>query len=182
MARSHGSRSRRSAPMLLSATLGTAALLGGCAFHPGEVTQVAADEQIVVGTSADRGAWLFWAESIRILPLTKLAQPKDASGPAPSIELRVEALDAARESTRAIGTFVIAVECTDAEPEVQRWKIDLTTAKAHAERYDSVTDTYRFDVTPNWTKQPTKGSKVGLKVILYGADGSMPTATASLVW
>jgi hypothetical protein len=174
-------------PALRRLTLGSLAALavslGGCAFTPGEVSRVADDEKIELGAEEGRGAWLFWPTSIRILPLTRLARGDATNAsPAATIEVRVEALDTTGEPTRAVGTFIIAVECPNAEPSTQRFKIELASLKAHSERFDQVTDTYRFDVTPQWTTPPERGTKVNLKVILYGADGATPTATAAVTW
>ncbi len=158
--------------------------LGGCGFQQGEISRLADDEQIELGSSENRGAWPFWPTAIRILPLTRLARTDGAADPetAPTVEIRVEAMDATGEPTRAVGIFVVSVEADDAVPTTQRWKIDVRTAETHSQRFDTVTDTYRFDLTPTWTTPPVRGSKVNLKVVLYGTDGSTPAASATITW
>jgi hypothetical protein len=183
--------------ILLSIALALPTLiLGGCAGGSHEAIRIANEESIELGSRDARGAWPHWPTSIRILPLTKVARPAatgaatgaateaagNATPAAVPIEIRIEALDDAGTSTRAVGTFVITVASSGAEPASQRWKFDCATASAHAIRYDPVTDTYRFIVTPEWTTAPAVGSTIDLTVVLYGADGAMPSATAALRW
>jgi hypothetical protein len=191
--------------ILLSTALALPTLiLGGCAGGSHGAIRIANEESIELGSRDARGAWPHWPTSIRILPLTKVARPAatgattgaatgaatdtateaagNATPAAVPIEIRIEALDDAGTSTRAVGTFVITVASSGAEPASQRWKFDCATASAHAIRYDPVTDTYRFIVTPEWTTAPAVGSTIDLTVVLYGADGAMPSATAALRW
>lgn len=158
--------------------------LAGCAFQQGEISALGDDEQIELGSSENRGAWPFWPTAIRILPLTRLARTDGAIDPvtAPTIEIRVEAMDSTGEPTRAVGIFVVSVDAEGAVPATQRWKIDVRTAETHSQRFDTVTDTYRFDLTPTWTTPPARGTKVNLKVVLFGTDGATPAASATVTW
>ncbi len=166
--------------LLLAATMSPLGLVA-CTGRSHEAVRIAQTESIELGSPEARGAWPYWPTSIRILPLTKVARTTDAAAGVP-IEVRVEALDDAGVSTRAVGTFVVTVAVADAEPRSQRWKFDCTTAAAHGARYDPVTDTYRFIVTPAWTTPPALGATIELTVVLYGADGAMPSASATLRW
>jgi hypothetical protein len=177
--------------LLLAAVLPSLSL-AGCTGRSHEAIRIANEESIELGSPEARGAWPHWPTSIRILPLTKVARSPAGGGAATApaaddaaavpIEIRVEALDDAGISTRAVGTFVVTVVAAGAEPSSQRWKFDCATAAAHSARYDSVTDTYRFTVTPAWTTPPALGATIELSVVLYGADGAMPSASATLRW
>jgi hypothetical protein len=181
-----------------AAALGVACaglLATGCKLTDGEVKRMAAEERIAIGSPDQQGAWLFWPSSVRIHRLTSVVRPApksdDVQADATSattelapqwIDLRVEALDETQQPTRAVGTFVIVLSSPAAQPSEQRWKADVSSLESHAKRFDAVTDTYRFDLTPEWTKAPARGEKLAIKVILYGANGTTPAATADLTW
>lgn len=164
----------------LAAGIAATLALAGCSSAPGEAKAIAAQEQVDVGSRDGRGAWIYWPETIRVHRLSSVMKPAD--GGAPTIDLRVEAVDRLGEVTRAVGTFVVVVSASGCQPEEQRWKIVVDSLEAHRARYDPVTDTYRFQIAPAWTQAPASQSKVAVKVLLYSADGEVLAAVAELAW
>jgi hypothetical protein len=154
-------------------------LVGGCQLLPGDVRRIGESEQVKVGSIEDRGAWLFWPATIRVHPLTSVLRTGDEPA---TIDLRVEAVDAIGEPTRAVGTFVVVLSSSEGQPTEQRWKVEVDSLEAHRARFDPVTETYRLTITPEWTTIPATGTKLGVKVILFAADGATPTATADVTW
>ncbi|MFO0827532.1 MAG: hypothetical protein U0572_05220 [Phycisphaerales bacterium] len=150
----------------------------GCANTPTSPARIASDEQIVAGSPDQTGAWLFWPTSLRVHPLTRI----DRSTTPPSVDLRVEFQDALGQSTRVVGTVVVELESTSGEPSQQRWRFDVNSLEAHARFFESVTETYRFRIAPEWTRTPAAGSAVRVNIYLFGANGATPTATQQLNW
>jgi len=152
--------------------------VAGCDGVPRSSNEIGSVEHVEAGDPSRAGAWLYWPSSIRVHPLTRI----DRASPTPSIDVRVEFRDETGDATKAVGTLIVAVECADAEPRAERWKIVLDSIEAHRKYFDAVTATYRIPVAPMWTQPPATGSIVTVRAYLFGADGAMPTASERLTW
>ncbi|MBL9150475.1 MAG: hypothetical protein JNM94_17450 [Phycisphaerae bacterium] len=154
------------------------ALTLGCATTRTSSSAIANEESIDRGSASNAGAWLFWPTTVRVHPLSR-ANPNAVP---PSLDVRLEFSDADGSRTRAVGTVVIAIQCSSAVPQETRFTVPLRTRAENAALFDDVTDTYRITLTPEWTKPPASGSAVRIDVFYFGLDGAAPTATGSVTW
>jgi hypothetical protein len=153
------------------------ALGTGCASL--DAQRIAREENVVLGSALDAGAWLFWPTSIRVHPLTRVQ--RSAEGEA-TIEVRIECRDATNEPTRAVGTIVVELVATGAVPERQRLRVDIASIADHKATYDPVTATYRLQFQPEFETPPAANARIAVDAYLFGADGAVLTATAQLLW
>jgi len=141
--------------------------------------RIAAEEGITPGSPEQAGAWLFWPTTVRVHPLSKLVRRE---GQSVVLDARVELRDQTGEPTKMVGTVLLALEFPRCDPPVQRWKVVVATIQEHLLHYDPVTATYRFQLVPEWNTPPATGAQGTLRVFLYGADGTIATASETILW
>lgn len=157
-----------------------AVLAGGCGPSGASLRAIADNEQIPLGSPKQAGDWPFWPVSVRLLPLCRSVASTAVGGR--SLELFVECLDVDGNTTRASGHLMLEMTCSTATPTTRRMTLDLTDRTTNRERWDDVTGSYRLLVAAPFETPPELGTDIDCRVILFAADGSMPTATTRVKW
>ena len=114
-------------------------------------------------------SWPYWATSMRIHPLTRIATERTSGDLV--IETRLEFTDRDGVTARYVGRTIIDLYATrganSREPRKQ-WEIDLRTLADNANHFDVVTRTYLFKlkIDASDVAEPTQ-----LRVHADGIDG-----------
>ncbi len=114
--------------------------------------------------------------------LTPLSRVRRAGGTNPSIDLRVDALDAAGAPSRVAGQLRVKVECADAMPAECTFDIALATRVEEATYYDTTLETYVVRLEPKFSREPALGSKLIVTLELTSATGARLDARGSVAW
>lgn len=122
-------------------------------------------------------AWPFRPASIAFHALTR-SESDDA---AESLLVRVEFRDLEGDLVKAVGTLVVSVACSGAEPSASEHAFDLADAAVNRELFDPVTLTYRIRIARPWSVPPRPGSEISLAARLEQHAGDLE-ATTRILW
>lgn len=119
------------------------------------------------------------ASTIALTPLSRVRRAMNAN---PSIDLRIDALDAVGASSRMAGDLRVSVYCAGALPETSTFEIPLSTRAQEATYYDTTLEIYVVRVEPKFTREPAAGAKLLVTLQLVPSSGATLEASGSVAW
>ena len=173
---------------LFAVVLLTAALLTACSpkvHDPSEVKPVLAINPTATQptqSTVSRASVPMASHSASTIALTPLSRVRRAMNANPSIDLRIDALDAIGASSRMAGDLRVSVYCAGALPETSTFEIPLSTRAQEATYYDTTLELYVVRVEPKFTREPAAGAKLLVTLRLVPSSGATLEASGNVAW
>ncbi len=170
-----------------------AALLFGCRQRetdpseatPARPTSNAGSDRI--GSTASGAGIVFGeplaAHTARTIEISTLSRVnRTASRERPSIDLRLDAIDAAGAPARLAGNLRVVVVAPGSDPETLVFEFPLRTVADANRRYDATLEQYLVRVEPSWRTPPAAGSALEIAVRLMPPSGAPLEAVGRIDW
>jgi hypothetical protein len=120
------------------------------------------------------------ATAIEISTLSRVN--RTSSRARPSIDLRLDALDAGGAPARLAGNLRVVVVAPGSDPETLVFEFPLRTVADANRRYDATLEQYLVRVEPDWQTPPAAGSTLEISVRLMPPAGQPLEAVGRIDW
>ncbi len=182
------SLSRSLRPISLTALVGTLIGLQGCEpkqHDPSDVKPVLAMDPTATPTVAPREVRPSEPRAVNAatqIALTALSRVRALTGVNRSIDLRIDALDAAGASVRMAGELQVTVVSAGSDPERFTFNINMTTRAQEATYYNSTLEVYVVRVEPKFVRLPRDGAPMVVSLSLITPAGETLQASGTVTW
>jgi hypothetical protein len=104
------------------------------------------------------------------------------AGQTPTLDVRVDSLDANGDFAVASGQFRIVVRAEGCEPESQTFELSVSGEDEQRRHLDSVLGQYVLRVEPRWTRPPAEGARLSVTVSIATVLGTTLSTEGSMRW
>jgi hypothetical protein len=172
------------------AAMAGALLSSGCMQRetdPSEATPARPTSSAATGGSGSGAEVVFGeplaAHTATTIEISTLSRVNRTSSRArPSIDLRLDALDAGGTPTRLAGNLRVVVVAPGSDPETLVFEFPLRTVADANRRYDATLEQYLVRVEPDWQTPPAAGSTLEISVRLMPPAGQPLEAVGRIDW
>jgi hypothetical protein len=116
------------------------------------------------------------------IALTPLSRVRREGQPQPSLDLRIEALDASGGASRMAGELRVVVRAPGGDPEHSAFDVAMVTEPQQVRHFDETLGIYVVRVDLKFIKPPSAGAPLEVSLNLTTPMGSVLEASGTVRW